>query len=170
VSKRLNVCILTLNENNRSSYQKFFNEGVDEETKRFYEMKNQPAILGSDVFKNQQLDKIPKQQIRSSLPDFNRTRELPTLAQVKKICSSYFKVKEETLLSYQLGKENMPRRVAMYLSRVITQSRLEDIVNYFNCKTKSDAGNAVYKIRRDLQTDTTLAKQVNQLQGMLQKR
>ena len=68
-------------------------------------------------------------------------------------CSQYFKIQEEVLFNYQLGKENTPRKLAMYLCRVIAQATLEDISIYFKCKTKSGEGNAVSKIKNALQTD-----------------
>lgn len=156
--------------NKRIQYKRFIDEGLDKFTRSFYEMKKQPAILGDANFKNQQLNNLPELKIKDSMPDYNRTRDLPSILDIAKTCSKYFNIKEETLFHYRLGKTNMPRKIAMYLSRVVGQARLNDIAEYFDCKSKSGASNAVSKIKSDLIFDNTLVCHLKNIEILLKNK
>ncbi len=160
----------TFKTNKSYQYKLFVNEGLDQTTKKFYELKKQPSIMGKLSFIKHQLDILPEIKIMHSKPDYNRTLKLPSINEISTICSNYFNIKEETLLHYQSGKRNMPRKLAMYLSRVLGQAKLEDVAYYFQCKSKSGASNAVSTIKKMLTTDSTLRKQVNEIESLLYER
>lgn len=153
--------------NKEISYQNFVNDGVDAMTKSFYSKQRQPVIFGDKSFKNQSLNKVPQQKLKNSKPDYNKTYEPPTLQTIVKVCSSHFNIPEEALLHYHLGSANQPRKVAMYACRVIGKAKLEDIAQYFKCKTKSGASNAISSLKYELQNNHILRMQVTALEKRL---
>lgn len=154
-------------QNKEAGYQLFVNEGIDVSTKYFYDAKKIPAVFGNKAFKNDALSKIPKDKIKYSKPDYNRTYEPPSLTQIFQICAKYFNLSQGELLHYQKGKMNVPRHVAMYMSRVTGNATLENIAKFYGCKTKSGPSNAVCKINSLLHNHQEIKEQIIELQTII---
>ena len=70
---------------------------------RFLNLAHTPVIFGVKHRKEQLLGKIHKIKIKSSLPDYRRSRVLPTLKEVSRCCANYFNVKEAELYRVREG-------------------------------------------------------------------
>ena len=161
--------ILSLIVENQASddYQHYVNLGVDEETKEFYSQKKMPVIFGGEEFKKEHLNSLSQQKKERSKPDFNHTRIDPKIEDIVSFCSHYFKIDKEALTRYRPGKKNRFRDIAIYLCTILTQDKLSDIADYFNCKTKSGVGSAACKIKKLAKTDLQLKEILEKGSGIL---
>ena len=115
---KVDEVLAMLNATNHSlAYKKFVAAGVDRETQSFYEKRNMPIVLGNPAFKENILELVEPQQIQSSQPDYNRTKNFPSMDAVASACVAYLKVEKDTLLK-RYRKNNEARKVAIYGSRV----------------------------------------------------
>jgi putative transposase len=127
------------------AYARYVALGLDEETERFYSKGNQAAILGGDNFvqlvkseheeKKQLID-----QCQGNYPSINTIIE----AVAEKFC---MEVKEITKSRRGRGSENIPRWVALYLCRELSQATLKVIAGEFGIAHISGVSRAVHKLK-----------------------
>jgi putative transposase len=73
-----------------AAYRSFVREGVDEGTMKFYKKNHTGAILGNKLFKRRHLEALDKGKIEMAKTDYNRTVELPLMAEINAACIKYF--------------------------------------------------------------------------------
>jgi putative transposase len=95
-------------------------QGLDEETERLYSTGNQTAILGGDSFV--QLVKS-EHEVHKQLIDQNQGN-YPSINTIIEAVANEFcmEVKELTKSRQGRGSENIPRWVALYLCRELSQT------------------------------------------------
>jgi chromosomal replication initiator protein len=92
----------------------------------------------------------------------------PTMEKIARRVASYFRVEPRHLLSRRRHQNVLlPRQVAMYLTRKLTDLSLERIGEYFGGRDHSTVLHACRKIEDALVTDTALAGAVQQLHADL---
>src|SRR5690348_9417673 len=119
------------NKKGHNGYQRFVEDGLDNETRDFYNRSNMPTIFGDLEQKKMILKKIDKKKIKDSRPDYNRTHELPSLKEISYVCAKYFNLKEADLYLAKRGTSNEPRKIAMYASRMWASEKLSNIAKLY---------------------------------------
>jgi len=128
-----------------AAYRRYVELGLDEEIEKFYGKGNQPAILGSDDFIKAITDKY-----KDKKPAIDRSQgNHPTIEMIIKATAKAFEVDPSTirLSSRGRGSKNIPRWVALYLCRELSQSRLVEIADAFGMVHISGINRAVYKLQ-----------------------
>jgi putative transposase len=130
------------------AHARYVGLGLDEETESFYSKGNQAAILGGVNFvqlvkseheeKKQLID-----QHQGNYPSINTIIE----AVAEKFC---MEVKEITKSRRGRGSENIPRWVAIYLCRELSQATLKVIAGEFGIAHISGVSRAVHKLKQIL--------------------
>ena len=150
----------------RLAYMKFVAAGIDQETQAFYEKKNMPVILGSKEFKEKILNGVEEEQLQSSRSDYNKTKEVPSMHDVERICAAYFKIGTERLHKTH-DKGNEARKIAIYGSRVWAKEKLSVIANYYHCQNHSSVSKAVKNIQVKIEREVKFADKIKKIRAML---
>lgn len=149
-------------------YKQFVHSGNDIGIKNFYARSNTPVILGTDQYKTQLLRTVDDKSIQGSWTDYRRTRLLPNIGQVGKICATYFKVKVEELYQGQRGKRNDRRKIAMYGCRIWCEEKISIIARLFRCASHTIVSNTVKEINQRRRKEKGLAKIIKELEMLCQ--
>ena len=91
------------------------------------------------------------------------------IAEIKDAVSKVYNVPQEALVLSRRGFGNEPRNVALYLSRRYTGKKLEEIGKEFNIDNYSTVSTIICKIDRELKTNTTLQKKIEQIRNKINK-
>ncbi|MDI6739942.1 MAG: chromosomal replication initiator protein DnaA [Candidatus Edwardsbacteria bacterium] len=107
---------------------------------------------------------------REVLRDIISTRQRTvTIDVIQRTVAGYFSVPEESLRSKKRTRELVhPRQIAMYLSRSLTTSSLNDIGNRFGGKDHTTVIHAVAKIQNALAVNAEVDEQVKSITKLIQ--
>ncbi|MFT7672057.1 MAG: putative transposase [Gammaproteobacteria bacterium] len=147
------------------SYARYVESGIDEETESFYGKGNQPAILGSDEF---------VQQIKSDNGEKNHLIDqhqgnYPSIKTIIESVAEEFEVEEKEITKSRRGRnsENIPRWVALYLCRELSQAALKEIASGFGMQHISGVSKAAIKLERVLDKKYSIQKSIKRLNQRL---
>lgn len=153
--------------NQRNTYLDFIKQGESEEIQEFYEKKNLPSILGTDVF-------IAK--IKALFSKAKRHREIPqsrylepSIKDIKEIISKAYKADIKSLSRSRRGISNEVRDVAIYLARLHTGKKLEEIGKEFAISSYSTVSSIIVKIREQRKVDKRLAKRISPVEKEIKR-
>jgi putative transposase len=161
------ILLIMDERNGAKKYKQFIEDGLDEETEKFYGRSNLPMILGDKKFKDKLLKTLDKKQILSSRSDYNNTRCLPSMKEVNGACANYFKLAENELYVGQRGKRNDPRKIAIYGCRVWACERLATIAAQYGCNNYTIVSNIVREMKRRMKTEKKLYSIMSKVQKQL---
>jgi REP element-mobilizing transposase RayT len=140
-------------KNKRQQYADFTAEGIDNEIMKFYNKNNTSVILGDKIFKNNVLNRMDDDKIIASKTDYNRTRELPSIAKINFACAKYFEITENALRIAKRGQANEYRKIGMYACRYFGSETLENLAKYYGCTSHANVSKAVSYIKKRTVTD-----------------
>ncbi len=155
--------ILSMVNNKVSSYRKFVESGLDEETKTFYERKKLPIIFGKKQFRKQMLKDLNPEKRKFSQPDYKQVKDMPTLNEVAQNCAAYFKINEKELFKVRRGRENEARKIAIYGSRVWAGEKLSKIAEHYNCQSHANISNTIRRINERLKLDVKFSRTLREI-------
>lgn len=150
--------------NNFLAYKKFVAAGVDRETQEFYDKKNMPVILGSQKFKEKILSDVEEKQLMCALPDYNKTKYLPRMNDIDRICAVYFNVDKSQLLKVY-GKGNVARHIAIYGGRAWAKEMLSVIADHYHCQSHSGISKIVKNINQRMAFDVLFADEIEKIRN-----
>jgi len=145
-----------------SAYKAYVEAGNDEETTRFYRLKNTPSIWGDKHFKEyafgqaQSLDiEIDKKGLRHPIP----------LMQIVEAVAAYYKTPVHGVLISKRGqgKKNIPRWIAMKLCQEVGGAKLKEISTLFNVGHYSTVSQTIGRLNCLMQDDHRVLKEFNML-------
>jgi chromosomal replication initiator protein len=91
-----------------------------------------------------------------------------TIENIQRSVANYFSVSEESLRSNKRTKELvLPRHIAMYLTRILTDSSLNDIGKRFGGKDHSTVHHAIEKTKKDISINHDLFSQVDSITRLI---
>ncbi len=143
-------------------YLDFVEQGNDNETRKFYQLKSTPSILGSKSFKEQaygqaqSLDfEIDKKGLRQSVP----------ISQIVQAVAIYFDVPLNGILTTKRGRgrKNLPRWIAMKLCQEVGGATLSDIAKEFQVGHYSTVSQTISRLNRQLNEDARTIQTFNVL-------
>jgi REP element-mobilizing transposase RayT len=138
---------------NLKSYKSYVEESENDNViEEFYTKKNLPAVMGDDNFKKKLyervvvLDSKNKDQIKNNLNDHI------TAEKIIKSVAKIFKVKEDFIIKKQIirSKNNIPRKISMYLCQTYTQNSLSKTQRNFNLESHGTVSCILTSIRKEL--------------------
>jgi REP element-mobilizing transposase RayT len=145
------------------AYATFVNQGVDEETQKFYSGKQIPSVIGEISFKQWIFDKIltdKDAEIKS-----NAIANNLELMDVINVVSRFYNKDVSFILDLNKGPqiENEARKVAMYLCQQLTNKYLIDIAKLFNLTSTSSVSYTTHMIRKRKRENKKFAKKIDGL-------
>lgn len=106
--------------------------------------------------------------LQSLYPD-SKTKEI-TITIIQEIVANEFNLRVEDLLSKKRTKNlTVPRQIAMYLSRELTNTSLPQIGKLFGGKDHTTVMHAYEKVSRERQTDTKMKETVKRLIAQIEQ-
>jgi len=146
-------------KNRYQAYKSFVEQGVDEETLTFYGKGNLKPILGSDEF----IDSVLT-EIEINRPYFNRLQDrLPAISTIVSAVAQQMKVEEKSIYTSARGRgsANIPRWMALFLSREVGKHPLDEICKAFGMTHISGVAQAVKSLDKAGRGDDNLYKTKN---------
>ena len=129
----------------KSAYVDFVAQGEPEEITAFYAMKKLPALLGGEKFSEWIKEKYYHLVRQQEVPEAQLLALTPQEIVVQ-VCS-YFNLDEATLIKSRRGVENVPRDMAIYLTRHYCRKTLTEIGVHFGLSNYSTVSSAVERIK-----------------------
>jgi REP element-mobilizing transposase RayT len=151
INKTLNYLNLS-----KTNYINFIeNLENDENTTQFYQKDRQFAIMGDEDFK----DKVLKFTNSKRIKPYNRIRLDLTFAQLINAVSLFYKISDKSILyKSDCKKENLARKLAIYLCQKDLGYSLKKIATLFNLKKISSVSYAIKSINQISDIDDIINK------------
>jgi REP element-mobilizing transposase RayT len=149
----------------KEAFLNFIGQGDSKDIQKFYEKKNLPSFLGSEGF----IEKIKAKYFgikkHKEVPQSKHLE--PTIEDIRRIVSSGYKVQKESLSKMRRGFYNEARDVAVYLSRLNTGKKLNEIGAAFNIANYSTVSSIIANIRNRSNADKELTKRLREIDQLL---
>jgi len=133
-------------------YNQFMAQEEDEDLVRVLDLKNPPAMLGSEKFIAWIKERFFKKKIDKEIPESKKLA--PDLDTIILEVSRYYGVRPTTLKAVRRGIENEPRDVAMYMIRSMRAEPLIRVGAGFGLNRYSSVSSAVLRVKTKLQKDS----------------
>jgi len=143
-------------------YHNFVEEGSDVETRKFYQLKNTPSILGDKSFKEQAFGQAQSLGLEIDKKGLRQPVPLPSIIQaVARHCD----VTVHSVLKAKRGKgtRNVPRWLAMKLCQEVGGAKLTDIAKMFQVAHYSTVSQTISRLNRQFTEDTEIKETFNML-------
>lgn len=147
-------------------YRAYVEHAGPDELSDFYTQERPGSILGDNAFKARMLK---GRRPHREQPQSRHTSSPVTLDEILKAVSHEFEVSDTVLRKTKRGRgmRNLPRAIAMYLDQTMGRRRLTQIAAAFNVSHYSTVSATIGRLRRELETDPKLAKQLAAIQARL---
>ena len=143
------------------AYREFVEAGISKENNPFEEVEA-GIILGSEKFKTTIKRLLNRMKLDEEIPQMKRLRGKVSIDKVIKVCCNYYAKKKEELLKKGKGKEE--RRVAIYLSKILSNEKNVEIGGYFRIKG-STVSEALKGVETRMKRDKKFQKEIEVLKG-----
>lgn len=130
-------------------YQRFIEKGLDHETTHFYNQTYLPTVFSQKETKKTLLKKSDQKK---------RTHSLPSLNKISRICANHLQVKEKNLYQAKRGITNLPRKIAIYGSRVWASEKIANIAEHYGCQNHSSISSIVKSVEEQRKKDKKFAR------------
>lgn len=142
-----------------SRYRTFVTGDTDKELRSFYEQTRMSPILGDERFRAQAL---AGKERNINHPDLRVAKPLPSLEKIVAVTCRRLKVSDEEIWKSRRGRAagSPARVVAMYLCQRIGGMTLPEIATAFALDSYAGAGAVIRKLKRRLQSDLELDREV----------
>lgn len=123
-------------------------------------------VLAYQQFQNLSSHEVTIDLVKKVLRDqFNVVNESITIEKIQKTVADYYKIKVSEILSKRKPKNiTVPRQIAMYLSRELTNHSLPEIGESFGGRDHATVMHAVKKISQERTTNATLNHELHVLE------
>ena len=150
--------------NTYEEYKKFVDRGNRQSLKdALNECKRQAPILGADEFKNHLLAQFSSTPINTASWQMRSTR--PSIDFILEEVSDFYDLPIDSLLVANRKSEttNVPRLVVMHLCQHDGGHSVRQIGEHFGNRSNGGIANALFRLRRMLENDVTLQRDVAKL-------
>ena len=143
-------------------YANYVLNGVDEETVRYYQRANTPAIIGDKDFKTWVYDEL--------LPELEAQEKaqviLPGISMeaIVQGVASVWNTTPDQLTAVVKGpqKGNDARKIAMYLCQELAGAKLKDIAEFFKLSHVGSVSFITHQVRKKKREDKLFLSRINQ--------
>lgn len=157
------------NINKRESYIAFVNQGVDNETKRFYSKKHLPSIYGEKKFIQTHLQTLKKSYMDFVETDINHTKPLPEKEKILSVVMNYFCISLEELCESVKGKKNIPKLIAIYLLSQLCQCKHQNISEVFVSLKAISMSGKIARLKKLMKHDKTMLKCISDIVKQIER-
>ena len=147
------------------AYRRLISEEDGADILRIYESRKMPPVIGSKRFMEWVKERFSSQMQHPEVPD---SRVLvPDLEAIVDRVSELYRVKKDELLRGRRGRSNEARDVAIYLTRGLRRSTLEEVCRGFHLGRYSSASDAIARVKAKMATDRNLQRRVEEIRRRL---
>lgn len=139
------------------NYLAYVAKGIDEECAHFFAQKKRPAVLGDFQFKQQ----LSKQHAAVHLPNQPTG---PSIELIMQQTAALCQIPVTQLQKSRRGQINLPRTMAIYLSRSLGGHILTEIAKHFSGISHAAVGTAVKRFELQLKQDPNLRDTLKRLE------
>jgi putative transposase len=151
----------------RAAYEDFVSKGDSEKIERFYSLKNLSSVLGGDAFKAWLKEEFHHLRFHEEIPE---SRILaPTAEEIIREVCDYFQVEREQVMVIRRGRENLPRDMAIYFVRLLSQATLREVGKYFGMNNYSTVSSAVERVKLRMHDDRMVRDHLAEIRLKLKK-
>jgi REP element-mobilizing transposase RayT len=151
----------------KAAYGDFVSKGDPEEIERFYSLKNLPSVLGGDTFKDWLKEKFQHLCFHEEIPE---SRILaPTAEEIIREVCDHFQVVREQFMVTRRGRENLPRDMAIYLVRLLSQATLSEVGKHFGMNNYSTVSSVVERVKLRTNEDPMVREHLDVIRVKLAK-
>ncbi|MBT3224740.1 MAG: transposase [Deltaproteobacteria bacterium] len=140
------------------------NDGSDD-IYSFFKKKNLPSLLGSQEFVDRIRSDFFKPLVHPEIPESKQTTQ--DAQTIIKEVASFFKIDSAELFVKRRGKENLPRDLTIYLTRMKTALSLSEIGKIFGIESYSTVSNSIERINKKTKSDRRLVNTIKKLKSRL---
>jgi REP element-mobilizing transposase RayT len=151
-----------------SLYKDFMGEEVSRESAKFYSKQYWSPVLGDESF----VDRIKVKYIEREQPrdkEVKGKRVIRGRAKVREVnreVCRHFKIQETHLYESHRGQNNIPRQMAVLLSRDLSGLRLSELADAYKINTYKTVGTLCYRFQETLKKNRKWAKQYAKLKTL----
>jgi len=149
----------------RRRYRQFVSTEDSHEITRFFSKKNVPSVIGSEGFRNWVKRRFYGQKLHGEVHE-SRLLAPPVDEIMHAICRAY-RVDKEALLVRRRGMGNEPRKMVIYLMRMLRGEKLEDIGKQVNMNNYSSVSSVIERMKTQIRTDRNLRKRAGEIKDQL---
>ncbi|HDY68392.1 hypothetical protein LCGC14_1616090 [marine sediment metagenome] len=145
------------------AYREFVEEGIGERNNPLEDVEA-GVLLGSKKFMAQIRRMLRRRKPDEEIPQLKILREIIPVDKVIKVCCNYYGKKKEELLKKGKGKEE--RQTALYLSKIMSNTKNIEIGRYFGIKG-STVSEALKRVETRIKRDKKFQKEIEALKKQL---
>ena len=141
-------------------YKNFVEQSTDSELEKFYSKRNQSSILGEEGFINNIKERFLYSDKDLEL-EIKEKKEIQCEGRIEKInreVCNLFGVNDEALYTSKRGEENIPRNMAISLSRELSGLQFSKIAKRYKMSTYRTVGTICYRFKEKLKTNKKVTK------------
>lgn len=162
------MAMLTAKKSQRKqAYLDFVAQSEPEEITAFYAMKKLSSLLGGEAFKDWVRNHFIDPELQREIPEAKSMSHTPQDV-IAHVCD-HFDLDEARLQQSRRGAENLPRDIAIYLSRSISRMTLAEIGAAFGMTNYSSVSSAAERVKKRMATDARLRQEVEKIKLLLIK-
>lgn len=110
---------------------------------RFYSRKRLSSVLGKEKFLESIEKYIKNGELNPEISDVREIHDAPSIKEIQGICAVHFGMVMKGLVRSRHRIPNVPRDMAIYLSRKVGRYTLSEIASYFGKMSYSGVSKAI---------------------------
>lgn len=172
----VSMVLRRFDENSRKAVQKykgFLRAGNDEITRNFYKRERPPSIFGSKEF----TDDIKEKYIHADrvydyreVPEAKRIQNERMVKEIMRCLCAEFEIKKERLYASVRKEGNLPRQMAVVLTKELTQLNNNEIARIYRIGTYKAVSAHWYRFKEKMKKDSHLAGRYEQIRKKCEER
>ena len=149
-------------------YKEYISQDIDKEVEEFYSKKNQSPIFGDDNFIQTVKDCFiyPDERPNIEIKEKRVIQGEGVLKRVNREISRHFKVSEKKLCHVKRGEENIPRQLAISLSRELSGLRMPEIAERYKIGSYRTVGTICYRFNERMKREKKLLRLYNTIKEL----
>ena len=151
-----------------TAFHRFVLEGNEEVLEEFYKKGRQSPVLGDEEFRERVIEKPLR--VDREHPRHERAAVRPSVDKVLRALAKIYGVRVEDLLTAKRGKENVARKVGMYLIKELCDLRLHEIAERFGTGSYGAVGWACHGVASRMESDAKFRDRVGSVRRSCQQK
>lgn len=131
------------------NYKKYVEEGVNDELNDFYGVPKPQPVLGDMNFREEVFNYVKQHSLSSEIIGADHILVPPSISTIIDVVSNHFNVPTSEIYRSISRIKNIPRRIAIYLSREIGGCKLNDIAKVMGNVSIKTISSTLYRVRAD---------------------
>ncbi len=148
-------------------YNEYMEQESNDEVEKFYSRKNLSSILGDNYFINKMKERFIYSDKKLDIEIIEK-KKIQGEGRIEKInieVCKVFGVLEDKLYKSRKGEENVPRLMAVFLSRELSGFQFPEIAKKYNISSYRTVGTFCYRFNEKLKKNKKLTRQYKKIKS-----